>query len=315
MRRLFVLAALALAFLPGKAQAAPDPLACTGYPEQRVFLEAQAWWYEPATLSDGGAMHTHSGTCFPYGKNLLGVVRFDVVSKLHNQPGANVEEVQISAHQNGLRQVIADVFPADDSCPTTDCAFTNTLSADVSTLAYSGLTNFSIKTTTRRTDGSKFQALNRWPAYVVNGMPATSDKVLDANSSGWYQASADSKIFGYDEAHLNSPVPLTCLSGSSWSIKVTTKGGVDAGLGDGGIPIASSLLTIDPSLHAIPENPGQVLYDSPGPLTNVSFSVPLGSLASGPHALVIAARAAEQPGITTPGRRLSGAFRIPFTRC
>lgn len=51
MKRLLLLLVLAAtALLLGRGDAAaqsPDPLACTGYPEPRIYLENQSWW-EPA---------------------------------------------------------------------------------------------------------------------------------------------------------------------------------------------------------------------------------------------------------------------------
>jgi hypothetical protein len=45
---------------------APDPLRCTGYPEERIWLESQAWW-DSTGLSIPGRVgeHIHVGMCWP----------------------------------------------------------------------------------------------------------------------------------------------------------------------------------------------------------------------------------------------------------
>jgi hypothetical protein len=48
------------------APAAPDPLRCTGYPEQRIWLESQAWWSEDGiSIPDRVGHHIHVGLCWP----------------------------------------------------------------------------------------------------------------------------------------------------------------------------------------------------------------------------------------------------------
>ena len=68
-----------------------EPPDCSGYPEERVFLEAQAWWWlsdktdRVQTGDDFG--HVHVGTCFPHGQTVSGDVEFDVRLVMHNNPG------------------------------------------------------------------------------------------------------------------------------------------------------------------------------------------------------------------------------------
>src|SRR5215210_8747802 len=74
-------------FLPGVARATHAPGTCDGYPQPRVFLESQAWWQTAPSAFGSDFGHVHAGTCFPYLQSISGVVPFDVVTKLHDNPG------------------------------------------------------------------------------------------------------------------------------------------------------------------------------------------------------------------------------------
>lgn len=62
----------------------PDPrIACTGYPQPRVWLEAQMWWDEAKALSlpERVGEHVHVGTCWPSKGSpatITGALRLDV---------------------------------------------------------------------------------------------------------------------------------------------------------------------------------------------------------------------------------------------
>src|SRR4051794_21487387 len=58
------------------AIASPNPVTCEGYPEKRVYLEAQSWWEAqpgpPGHPGTGQQGHIHVGTCFPLYQKLSG---------------------------------------------------------------------------------------------------------------------------------------------------------------------------------------------------------------------------------------------------
>ena len=84
--------------IAGFAQQPPD---CSGYPEARVFLESQAWWWlsnktdRVQTGDDFG--HVHIGTCFPHAQTISGDVEFDV-SHL-------ADEVELEYFTDGFRNL------------------------------------------------------------------------------------------------------------------------------------------------------------------------------------------------------------------
>lgn len=71
MIRRALIATVAVALLlspiaPASVAAAPDPVACTGYPEAREMREAQAWWGEGGlSIPDQVGTHIHLSTCWP----------------------------------------------------------------------------------------------------------------------------------------------------------------------------------------------------------------------------------------------------------
>ncbi len=76
-----------------RAQTVADPLACTGYPEPRIWLESQAWWDSAGlVIPTSVGHHIHVGMCWPVnpdGSDALvdGVLHLDVRVLLHDQIG------------------------------------------------------------------------------------------------------------------------------------------------------------------------------------------------------------------------------------
>jgi hypothetical protein len=66
---------------------APNPLTCEGYPEARIFLDAQAWWSPAPGQAGEDFGHIHNATCAPHRQTLRGLVDFDIRLILHNNPG------------------------------------------------------------------------------------------------------------------------------------------------------------------------------------------------------------------------------------
>ena len=78
-----------LAATPAAGQINPET--CEGYPEPRVFLEAQTWWTVGRTATGLRSHHIHVGVCFPQGRTWrpspTGIVRLDFRIVFHNMRG------------------------------------------------------------------------------------------------------------------------------------------------------------------------------------------------------------------------------------
>jgi hypothetical protein len=272
----------AMLAVPGPASAAPDPNTCTGYPEPRVFLEAQDWWMPPGTEDFG---HVHLGVCFPrVGERVAGTVHFDFVVQLHENPGT-LQYVRIHLLDgNGGNHQIARVNvgeSAADHCPASpdQCIWTIPVDLDTTEANTDGYLNFrGAAIVTHPGDGGTKQfAGAAWPLYVDNGGP-TDDSISPTRIAGsnWYQGA------NYEEAELLSPLPET-VSGT-WTPTVN----MDAGAG--GIDVASSFVSLDPAFHAMPPDEGTVLLDQAGPYKG-PVTIDTTDLSNGPHKLFIRAGA------------------------
>lgn len=282
---------------------APAADACSTYAEPRVFLESQSWWRQMPGSSGTDFGHVHSGTCFPYLQKVSGVVPFDVVTKLHDNPGT-LTRVDVQAFNNAYgAKNLASVRP-NFVCQTADCTVTHRLRPDTRVLAYDGLTEFRIRSHVREPDGNVSLATDGWLAYVRNGKPVRDTRYLAPGQSegrGWYGRSGTDG-FGYINARMRTRLPSGPVSGI-WRPEVETLRGSGPSR-----PIARTLVTVDPDFHAIPEKRGFVQVDQPGAFRGF-LAIDTTRLANGPHKLVVIA-SADHPDL---GSVQSGVVVLPFT--
>lgn len=297
-----VLLALACAFslstigVP-KAVAAPDPLTCTGYPEPRVFIEAQQWWMPPGTEDFG---HVHMGMCFPRytlpngsPNKVSGTVHFDFIVQLHNNPGT-LQFVRIHLYDgNGQNHQAVRVNVGETAaqhCPATpdQCTWDIPVNLDTrvsSTDGYANIRTAAIVTHPNH-GGTKRFAGGAWSMYLNNGKPIKNyqnNAPVRVGGSSWYTGAL------YEEAELISSLPYT-VSGT-WSPTVTMRPGA------GGVDVTGSFASIDPAFHATPPNQGQVILNQSGPFKG-QISIDTTNLSNGPHKLFLRAAA---PCNGTPG--------------
>lgn len=317
-----VLALLAAAARPGPAQGQhqhqlePDPATCEGYPERRVFLEAQGWWVPMAgqTGTDNG--HVHSGTCFPwsgFGQSLSGTVRFDVRVVMHMNPGV-LKHVKIQGSTDGSAVELAALQPGFQ-CSETTCVRWYTLYADTAKLPADGRVEFRIHAHTQKSDGTRLFSSTGWQARVANGggRPIVDYRRTDdfTEGRGWYGFNgASPPDLGYQNARLADPLPIEPVSGV-WSPSVV----LDAG--SGGEPPTSHMAAVDPNFHE--GRRGLVIKEGPGSFRG-RINIDTTQLSDGPHKLVLrtdfVCEPATEPTLCAdPDRNAthSGLLAIPFT--
>lgn len=246
---------LALAVLPAPASAAGDPLTCVGYPEPRVFMEAQSWWgFERGIFArlgqapdTGNAFgHGHLGACVPLDNPsypVTGVMQVDFVVKLHQNPGS-------------IRKIEAEISDADGdvglhslytggstvTCPT-DCTKIIPTTFDTRLSRYDGRVGFQPRVIIDEPDGNFMRPSLRFPFYVRNGK-TTKDNVSSTNvplGYGWYGPTNSNA--GYTWARLDSGVPQAPVSGL-YTLKASF-------LSDGGgFNTTYYRIAVDPDIHA-----------------------------------------------------------------
>jgi len=283
--------------VPTPSQAAPDPLTCTGYPEPRVFLEAQDWW-KPTVSGTEDFGHVHLGMCFPLQKDangnfvkVSGTVHFDFVVQLHENPGLlkNVR-IHLLDGNGGNHQVTSTTInqTAAQHCPATPDQCTWVIPQDLNTTvsATDGFNNFRAAAIVMHPGdgGTKQFAGSAWGLYLNNGKPVrhysgmrASDGSAKPRTAGgnWYQGSL------YEQAEFNSWLPAEPVSGL-WMFNVLLDKGA------GGTDVTHSFASLDPAFHAMPPYPGQVLLDQNAPYHG-ALTVDTTTLTNGPHKLFLRA--------------------------
>ena len=296
---------VALAGAP--AASAGNPLTCDGYPEPRVFIEAQAWWM-PTPGKSGGADHGHGhfGACIPLEQTLTGYVEIDWVAKLHFNPGyikRVIAELSTDSSESGSTTTVYTGGTAL-SC-FSDCTFVLPTRYNTAVSPYDGRQNLQYRMEIQEPDGNVMRPSVRFPAYLKNGKTVNNkDEPNKLNTYGWY---TDAK---YAFVRMNSALPSGPISGL-WSFSAgffaTSESTSTTGW----------FVSVDPSFHADPPSPGMVLYNertSCTPLTRgcdgpryKTLYINAGSLVPGPHKLFMRTESQHASGST-----LSGAIVIPF---
>lgn len=268
----------------------PDSVACTGYPEPRVFLEVQSWW--EGTNTQGSMAHLHAGTCFPLGQTVHGVVRLDTRITMHDNVGhlfALSTDLFTDGHGTG-----DNVYTKLDRDCSGTCQFWVTTYIDTRG-AQDGWHEIRLKPRVRFADGRRQMTSTGWVIRTANGNPSGSsrDSTGAVIGRGWYEDN------GYQNPAIRSMAPI--LDGpvsGSWTVSVR--------LGPGGQGFAStfSAAYVDPDFHMGSEG-WKLLALNASYLG--SLTIDTTRLANGSHRLVLRVESEHN------GETLDGLLVLPFT--
>ncbi|MDQ3222528.1 MAG: hypothetical protein M3Q75_03510 [Gemmatimonadota bacterium] len=252
MMKLFAtlfLFAVALMLAPA-AHAAADPVACTGYPETRQFVDAQSWWEQT-----GGAepRHLHVGACVPEREQLTGTVRIDLKVQMHANPG-KVTYVAIVWETGYSGDHTYQSFNPGWTCPVGNCVFWTAFDIPVSAWDRAGLNGLRLRATARQPDGKEMRASLNLQNYIANGKTVSNmTRRPYLRAKGWFTG------LNYCEAAYRSdvtPLPDAPVSGT-WSPWIRQ---LDHGTSDAD-PTHHDV-RLDPDIHA--GVPGIFLLDGAG---------------------------------------------------
>jgi hypothetical protein len=263
--------------------AAPNPVTCEGYPEQRVFLESQAWWNRDGlTFPQAVGHHVHVGMCTPVdGQVVTGSsIHFDVRVILHDQVGA-VTSVRY-ADWDSVKQTKTVNFNQND------------------TPYWIG---FDIPIGSWSTGRHEI----RWTANVPDEQPDVSGSQRMFNSTGWQlcvrsctnvggnnratnwtEARGWYQDHNYANARFRSTVPRNPLSGN-WTFNI------EATKGSGGLTTKEWGVFIDPDFHN--NNAGRTIARGTGPSGLRTLTVDTRTLSNGIHRLVIVSSDGKNAGV------------------
>jgi hypothetical protein len=319
--------AAALWFIATPATAAADCIgvpagAPVSYPEQRQFVENQAWWMPGAGQPDNSATHhghTHMGTCIPERETISsGNLTFHVRVMMHDNPGKfNYVSMVFKGtdYETTVQKCYVRASMTDFTCPGPNsstgkgdltcaqpgtCERWLTFSWPISAFGHSGLQEvrfrgfvpFSANSTEMRTN------LN-FQVYIQNGKSVSNvTRQPYLRSKGWYTHAL------YCESDVRSvPLPDAAVSGT-WTPTV----GQVTHSSDASLPVTHSFQSIDPDFHAVPPNPGTVLRDSAGGFGPAGVPINTTTLTNGTHKLYLKADCRDDSLLSTN----SGVLVVPF---
>jgi hypothetical protein len=286
MRRL-LLASLFLLALPASAHATSPYGTFPSCVAGAYALESQTWWTPIAGAPDPAEPgHVHTGACFPLKGTLSGPASIDVVTQLHNNP-SKLTLVRWSDGSN-VKQTISKSF----SCPTSQCAQTDTLTLDPAKFDYSGWREVRITSNTQTLDGNRMYTTTRWCIFVVNGKPQSNycgpSSPGRNGTAGWYTGVEYMNAYVDDATFPYGPVGM----GSCMRMK-----------GDR----STLFVSLDPHWHNIPPDPGRVLYNGAGNNTWRTICLPSDLVPGSVHRVF---ERTDATG-TTPVGTGSGVYTFP----
>jgi hypothetical protein len=305
---------ITMALMAPSVASAADPVTCQGYPEARVFLEAQSWWRTTPGKTGTDHGHGHFGACVPLNQTIRGVMHIDWVAKLHDNPGYIkdiVQEVAIpSSNTSGTQTKTTPRY----ACPTADCTFVIPTDFDTTKVPTDGVEGMKARMRIAEPDGHTMRPSLRFPARLANGgRPVKDSSRSSLFGYGWYGSSNDNNVGPkYAYARFLSPVPTAPLSGK-WTFNVSFEGD-EAHISDN---VTRYFVSIDPAFHATPPYEGKVVYAGSTSCTpfgigcdgpsNQPITVDTSTLAPGPHKLFLRTDEDDSTGSTN-----SGVLVIPF---
>jgi hypothetical protein len=301
-----VLACVGWAGAPAsQAVLAPDPKTCEGYPEKRVYLEAQSWWETqpgpPDHPGTGKQGHIHVGTCFPLFQRLTGPsLHLDVFVQLHNLP-SRVDYLSVDIEAGRAGTLYHGLVPGfRRTCPTADCSEWVGIDVPLTSLRSSGWASFNILAHATTTDGRAQRVLSRWWAYVANGK-RTHKKPSDGpavEGTGWFAPGGPAGK--YAGAHIaNGDIPWDAATGQAIAVTGTWRPAVSIR--------REAFVLVDPALHANPPSLGKVVLSNVGEWNRTEkLAIDTTALTDGRHRLLIASCDPRPDG------RNCGVLVVPF---
>jgi hypothetical protein len=285
---------------PASARAAPDPLTCSRYPQQRQFVESQAWWTRTPGRDGTDFGHLHLGACIPEREVVARRQRLDVRVVLHENPGRVDYVSLVLKGPDYERTVVKNRRLNGFSCPVGTCARWIRFWLRPGQFRNAGLQEVRFRAFVDEPDGNRMHTSINWQLHVRNSKPRSDvTRRPYLRGKGWYTGA------GYCEAAaVSMPLPDSPLS-AEWRPTFAMVWHGD----DGDLPVSHHTVSLDPDLHA--GIPGTRLQDGAGPWVGQQ-AVDLRGLAAGPHKLMLRSECEDPRGSTNAGVLVIG-FKVRRT--
>ena len=271
------------------AAASASPTDCSGYAEQRYFLDSQAWWLTTPGKNGPNHGHVHAATCFPLAQTVKGTIPFDIRLTMHDNPG-KLTSLTIQIGESGSYVAARKTFKPPLTCTMT-CSWWVHLEANTAGFPNDGWQEIRIRPKVDEPDGKTMIGSTSYQVYLANGKPRKDYRPPNfIQGKGWYTD------VNYAQARMTAGFPFNRTVSGTWSVTV--------GCDSSKLKVTGCLVTLDPDFHA--GNQGTVLKQTSGGWSG-SLTIDTRKLPNGPHKLVIRSDVDAPTGSTN-----SGLLAIPF---
>lgn len=277
-------------------QEAPNPLTCEGYPESRIFLDAQAWWTPARGQTGDDFGHIHNATCAPHHQILRGRVDFDIRLILYGNPGV-VNELNVWVRYEDGYLPLYRRFNLDWQCPVNEtCERWEHVQVDTRQIPTDGIRDFKIEVFVREPNGMRLMDSNYFRAYIEN------DKPVDTQFTDYkIRAGAYWNKFSYSNAYWVSDLPMAPVAGDFRFTAFFESKRVERDA----TAVHYDVL-LDANFHA--GVPGITIAQGEGNFTG-EFTLDTTQLANGLHRLILRTHSEDNEFNST----LIGVLVVPFT--
>ncbi|TMF06105.1 MAG: hypothetical protein E6I38_10725, partial [Chloroflexi bacterium] len=163
---LLIAAAVLAGLLVTETGASPNSVTCEGYPQARVFVEAQTWWRTTPGMSGTDFGHVHAGACIPERETLSANTELDVRIMLHDNPG-QLEMFELVYHGADYETDVEFRQTPPFTCPNPGtCERWLQVPIDLSLFNHAGLQELRFRAFVDTPNGNVMIASLDWQVYI-----------------------------------------------------------------------------------------------------------------------------------------------------
>lgn len=312
--------------LPDPNRMLTDPFNCDGWPEQRVYAEAQWWFTNLGSDIDSQSKHLHLGACVPFGRSINGNFTVHILAQLHLVDDRYLDTVSIMAWVPDLQKTITigRDMTRWQCYGINNCKKVYSITADTSYIGYNGRMSFTIIGVLQLIPKLGRHLLSR--ELSQDDLPETQDLIAsddDVETTAAPPADSLPQLQHWLELRFsmsayNGPnLPMVkdfwaglsacAFASAPWTYTCSFYNFLDEAVWQGVFQtpyigtemskstkpgvianITRSFISFDPSFHATPPIKGTVFLDQAGPYDNTTF-IDTTKLSDGIHKLFIRA--------------------------
>jgi hypothetical protein len=166
--------------------AAPDRVGCAGYPEPRIWVDAQSWWTRTPGKNGTAFGHAHAGACIPERETLRADSSIDVRLILHDNPGL-FHSMSLVFKGTDYEVTVHKAYSPNFTCAVGTCTRWVSIPIKVGAFRHSGLQEIRLRMFVDEPDGNRMIVSLNWQSYIENGeSPADVSRQPYLRGKGWY---------------------------------------------------------------------------------------------------------------------------------